>query len=93
MTHESTGQLLDGKKHGKWIERYPEVVGEGAYAEGKRQGPWVFRAKDGAVTEGAYMEGREWVEYHGTGRIWEAAFTEGELEGCWRWPNVHNEGV
>ena len=67
ITHESTGQLLDGKKHGKWIERYPdEVVGEGAYVEGKRQGPWVFRAKDGAVTEGAYMEGQQhgpWVEH------------------------------
>ena len=83
-THESTGQLLDGKKHGKWIERYPdEVVGEGAYAEGKRQGPWVFRAKDGAVTEGAYMEGKqhgEWVEYHGTGRIWEQHL-QGERNG------------
>ena len=73
FTHESKGQILQGKKHGKWIERYPdEVVGEGAYVEGKRQGPWVFRAKDGTVTEGAYMEGKQhgsWVERLGGGGI------------------------
>ena len=73
FTYEATGQLLNGKKHGQWIERYPdEVVGEGSYAEGERQGPWVFRAKDGTVTEGAYLNGiqhGEWVEYHGTGGI------------------------
>ena len=76
FAHEATGQLLNGKKHGQWIERYPdEVVGEGSYAEGERQGPWVFRAKDGTVTQGAYLNGKqhgEWVEYHGSGRIWEA---------------------
>ena len=84
ITHESTGQLLDGKKHGKWIERYPdEVVGEGAYAEGKRQGPWVFRAKDGTVTEGAYMEGKQhgpWVErLSGLGTVDE--HLQGERDG------------
>ena len=84
ITHEATGQLLDGKKHGQWIERYPdEVVGEGSYVEGERQGPWVFRAKDGTVTEGAYLEGKqhgEWVEYHGTGRIWKEHL-QGERDG------------
>ena len=83
-THESTGQLLDGKKHGKWIERYPdEVVGEGAYVEGKRQGPWVFRAKDGTVTEGAYMVGKQhgpWVErFGGSGTVDE--HLRGERDG------------
>ena len=84
ITHESTGQLLDGKKHGKWIERYPdEVVGEGAYVEGKRQGPWVFRAKDGTVTEGAYMVGKQhgpWVErFGGSGTVDE--HLRGERDG------------
>ena len=84
LTHESTGHLLEGKKHGKWIERYPdEVVGEGAYAEGKRQGPWVFRAKDGTVTEGAYMVGKQhgpWVErFSGSGTV--AEHLRGERDG------------
>ena len=70
FAHEATGQLLNGKKHGQWIERYPdEVAGEGSYVEGKRQGPWVFRAKDGTLTEGAYLNGNQhgqWVESFGT---------------------------
>ena len=66
LTHESTGQLQDGKKHGKWIERYPdEVVAEGAYEEGNRHGRWVFRAADGTTIEGDYRNGNQhgqWVE-------------------------------
>ena len=67
-----SGALVDGKKHGHWIERYAGgQVEEGPYADGKRQGHWVVHAADGTVGEGP-MDGRRqghWVERFADGSV------------------------
>ena len=64
-TVEYTGRLENGKKHGRWVERYANGrVEEGPYVDGRRQGRWVWRDADGTVWEGRYWDGKKdgnWV--------------------------------
>ena len=54
-----TGQLVDGKRQGQWVERYEGgSVLEGSYVDGKKHGRWIEREADGDLWEWEYVNGR-----------------------------------
>lgn len=44
-TEEDSGELVQGKKHGHWVDRWDPIgsshVEEGPYVDGERHGHWV----------------------------------------------------
>ncbi len=55
-SREDSGELLQGKQHGHWVEGWKAgFVLEGPYVDGKQHGRWVIRGPDGSV----YSE-RQW---------------------------------
>ena len=88
-TVEYTGRLENGKKHGRWVERYADGrVVEGPYVKGKRHGRWVFHFETGDVQEGPYVDGKRhgnWViRFAGMG-VQEGPNVDGKRQGRWVW--------
>jgi len=81
------GYDVNGKKHGRWIERQPNGdVFEGPYVEGKMHGDWVMRYAGGGVQEGTYRWGKRhdhWVLRFADGRVEEGPFVNGKRHGDW----------
>ena len=86
---EGTGTLARGKKHGRWVLRFPNgVVAEGPYVNGKGQGRWVFRTASGQVDKGPYVNGRKhgrWVIRQTNGLALEGPYVNGKRHGRWVW--------
>ena len=80
---ESTGTLVDSKKHGHWVWRYTDgSVHEGPYVDGKQHGHWVQRAPSGSVHEGPYVDGKmhgNWVKCFASGRCYTTEWLAGDI--------------
>ena len=88
----ATGQLVDGKQRGHWVERWVEGVEEGSYVDGARHGHWVHRYTselsflDGAVYEGPYVDGAphgRWVRRYTNGGVAGGLYVDGKPDGYW----------
>ena len=57
-TSESTGSLVEGKRHGQWVERSADGnVGEGPFVEGKLiSDRWVVRDRSGKILPDGKVE-------------------------------------
>ncbi len=83
------GSYIHGKRHGNWVERYPEgyipAEEKGPYVDGKRHGNWVVRTHDGREGGGAYVDGKQhgqWVDPYPGGQ-WEGSYVVGKKHGLW----------
>ena len=85
----ATGQLQQGKMHGRWVSRHANGdMEEGPYVDGKRHGRWVTRHANGGVQEGPYVDGKEhgrWVLRDADGTVSEGPFVDGKWHGRWVW--------
>ncbi len=54
VTSRTTGEMVDGKKHGYWITYYASGLkrSEGNYIHGKKDDPWIQYHKNGNIAEG-----------------------------------------
>lgn len=55
----STGEMVDGKKHGYWITYYANGLkrSQGRYINGKKEGPWIQYHKNGSkATEACFSD-------------------------------------
>ena len=58
-TSESSGTLVRGKRHGRWVVRHKDGgTSEGSFAGGRMHGRWVFRWPDGMCRVGHYSHGK-----------------------------------
>ncbi len=53
----TTGEMVDGKKHGYWITYYANVQkrSEGNYIHGKKDGPWIHYHMNGNIRPEAFF--------------------------------------
>ena len=92
---EGQGRYNDGKKHGHWIERFPDGrVEEGEYdgVFGTRKGHWTVRLPDGCEAEADYGNGKEpdvWAMRCPNGTVGEGPIVDGKQHGQWtfRYPD------
>ena len=81
------GLLVKGKKHGDWVERFPDGdVAEGPYVEGERHGDWSEHDADKDVRSGPYVHGKRqghWVERLANGDVEEGHYEQGKRQGQW----------
>ena len=95
-TWNYSGELVEGKRHGHWVERFRTDIGgkestsfeEGSYVDGKRHGRWVERNDNfgGMVEEGPYVDGKKhgrWVWRYSNGTVWEGPYVNDEMHGHW----------
>ena len=91
----SEGSLVDGKKHGPWVIRFPDGREYGGpYVDGNRHGRWVVQYESGTVGEGPYVNGKEtgeWVFRYPDGRESRGPYVNGEKHG--RWVEQHEDGA
>ena len=95
---KSTGNLKDGKYHGKWEldHTYGPSAGyydaTGSYVEGVRHGPWYEYYGKGFSAEGSYVDGKRhglWTEYgddrfpHIGREVAKGPYLEGKKHGLW----------
>ena len=70
----ATGQLVDGRMHGRWVLRPADgSTAEGPAVDGRNHGHWVSRAADGTSREGPFVDDKRhghWVERI-RGVVWE----------------------
>lgn len=58
-SNESSGILVRGKRHGRWVVRHKDGgTSEGSFAGGRMHGRWVFRWPDGMCRVGHYSHGK-----------------------------------
>ena len=86
------GQLLDGKRHGKWAFWYKhgQKQLEGEYIKGKKTGIWVKWNERGAkITEGEFLHGKMhgmWTDWYVNGqKAQESHWLHGKRDGKWTW--------
>jgi len=80
-----TGSFVNGKQHGKWVERSLVDVSEGSYVNGNRHGKWVMRSGDN-VEESTYVNGKlhgKWIERSGDGAFVEGQYLNDQRHGRW----------
>ena len=84
---ESTGYLVNGKRQGRWTERFADGdVQEGPYVDGKRNGQWTVRSVNGDVEEGSYVDGERqgrWTVRSANGDVEEGSYVDGKMHGRW----------
>ena len=58
---EGSGELVDGKMHGRWIEQLfkGKIVATGSYVMGEEDGEWEFQYADGHINDAVYDKGKE----------------------------------
>ena len=89
-----TGTFQKGKRQGHWTEQYyysdAEIVyktEEGSYVDDKKHGQWIYRGKDGDVSESSYVDGKlhgHYVSRHPDGSIeLEGSYVDGKEHGQW----------
>ena len=90
----SEGSLVDGKKHGPWVIRFPDGREYGGpYVDGNRHGRWVVQYESGTVGEGPYVNGKKhgrWVEQYENGTVGEGPYVDGKRNG--EWVSRHPDG-
>ena len=75
----SEGEFVAGKRHGKWIWRYPggKIREEGVYEHGVEVGTWTQYHENGQkLGEGQYIDGKregEWHWWRENGKTWRTA--------------------
>ena len=77
-----TGELLDGKQTGYWVERGDGGSQEGPYVDGKRHGHWAFYNGNTRYWEGPYVDGLQHGRWFGRmrdGSPREAFYVNGSL--------------
>ena len=83
----ATGQLQQGKRHGRWVERDASgTVSEAPYVDGKLHGRWVTRTAGGGMQEGPYVDGKmhgRWVFRTADGTVFEGPIVDGKMHGRW----------
>ena len=93
LTWNDSGELVEGKRHGHWVERFRRNRGdageprgmdsEGSYMDGKRHGHWIQRfLSTGSVWEGPYVDGKEhgrWLKSWADGTTKVEEYRHGEL--------------
>ncbi len=93
----TTGEMIDDKKHGKWITYYQNGMkrSEGNYAQGKKEGLWVHYHKNGNVeSKASFSDGKyegECITYHPNGNLRSCGVYpkhigksyDGKKEGAW----------
>ena len=90
-TGECAGDLAQGQGTLKWVwdrGRGKETAEETGYLEaGKnRQGQWITRYENGAVSEGPHVEGKrhgQWIVRSADGAVHEGSYVEGKRHGRW----------
>ena len=86
-TSESTGDLKDGKQHGRWVIRDQDGnIQEGPFVDGEQQGQWVLRFAEGDVEEGPYVDGKrqgQWVVRLVDGNVAKGPYVDGKAHGRW----------
>ena len=82
-----TGEYVDGKRRGQWVERDSEgYVQEGPYVDGKRHGRWLERSsgKYSGVAEGPFVDGKrhgQWVIRLSNGTVIKVPYVDGRQHG------------
>ena len=86
------GQMLDGKREGRWIFWYKtgQKQLEGEYIKGKKTGIWVKWDERGAkITEGEFLHGKmhgRWTDWYVNGqKAQESHWLHGKRDGKWTW--------
>ena len=86
-SREDSGELLQGKQHGHWVEGWKAgFVLEGPYVDGKRHGRWVIKLANGDVYEGPYVDGKQhghWVFRLSSGAVLKGPYVDGKQYGHW----------
>ncbi len=67
-TRRDTGEFVEGKKQGHWVEEFSGIIGgrtfrfiqEGSYVDGLRHGKWPWQTENGREGADFYRDG-EWV--------------------------------
>ena len=83
-------QWLDWKRHGYWKrnDENGNVLIEGSYVNGQRDGLWRFYSGGKLSYEGCYVRGSyigKWRWWHENGKLQsEGNYVDGELDGLWR---------
>ncbi len=71
----TTGETVDGKKHGYWITYYANgnKRSEGGYIHGKKDGPWITYHKNGNKASEASFRNNKYegpcITYHENGNL------------------------
>lgn len=82
-----TGRLVDGKRHGNWVELNEHgTASEGRYLGGEEHGGWTIRSADGSVQEGSYRNGKRhghWTIREGNLVVLEGSYIDGNEDGDW----------
>jgi len=103
----TTGEMVDGKKHGYWITYYANGLkrSEGNYIHGKKDGPWIQYHKNGnTYTEAFFRDDKHegtYTSYHENGTLGmigtypkhEGKSYDGKKEGAWQWYEDDGETV
>ena len=103
----TTGEMVDGKKHGYWITYYASGIkrSEGNYIHGKKDGRWIQYHKNGGIyTEAFFRDDKHegtYTSYHENGNVGmigtypkhEGKSYDGKKEGAWRWYEDDGETV
>ena len=86
-SREDSGELLQGKQHGHWVEGWKAgFVLEGPYVDGNRHGCWVIKLANGDVCEGPYVDGKQhghWVFRLSSGAVLKGPYVDGKQHGHW----------
>ena len=85
------GPYVNGKRHGRWVERWSNgeqvTIYEGVYVNGKQNGHWVVRSPDGEVWEGLRADGKnkgQWIGRNADGGvIASGTYVDGDRHGKW----------
>ena len=81
---EDTGEMQDGKQHGRWVGHGSQGSAEGKYVDGERQGPWIERYDAAENPDGHYVEEDQYLYGH---YVEEGEYVDGKRNGRWvfRW--------
>lgn len=97
---EEKGYLRDGKRHGKWVERFSNgrVTIEGSFVDDEKHGDWVYYYSDGTLkSKGTYVNGKkhgDWVERDKDLGTQEGLYVNDKKHGEWinSWSNGRSKG-
>jgi len=91
----SINGYLNGKKHGRWVERIKSDAGtaEGPYINGRRHGHWVLKSPDGYSEEGPFVDGErhgKWIAESAHGSVLET-YVNGVTHGMAIWRRANGD--
>ena len=76
----SEGPYVEGKRHGKWVWRFPNgAAGGGSYVNGKKHGHWVDEVRGSHMQQGDYED----YTIQQSSYKAEGLYEEGKKQGLW----------